>query len=150
MFKFRQKTIFPLCTLALGILWIWLGVTRYGFWNAKTGPASGFFPIIVASVLVVFSIIAIFMSAKEEPAKYDIEVVHLVAAIVGILLSTYLIGLLWSLLIYVVLWMKFYEKMSLRTTLIATVVLGLIVYGTFVFWLQVPFPEGILLETTEI
>lgn len=150
MFKFRQKTIFPLCTLALGILWIWLGVTRYGFWIPKAGPGIGFFPILVASVLIVFSIAAIFMSAKEEPAKYDIEVLHLICAIIGVVIATYFIGLLYALFIYVVLWMKFYEKLSWKTTAVATAVLCVIVYATFVYWLQVPFPEGVLFETTEM
>lgn len=150
MFKIRQKTIFPLCTLALAILWIYLGVTRYGFWSAKSGPGIGFFPILVASVLALFSLVAIYRSSTEEPAVYDKEVLHLLAAIIGVLVSTYLFGLLYSLLVYVVLWMKFYEKLTLRTTVIATIVMIIIVYGTFVWWLQVPFPEGVVFERPEM
>lgn len=150
MFRFRQKTLFPLCTLAIGLLWMYLGLTKYGFWAGRTGPASGFFPIIVSGVLILFSIVAIVRSSAEEPAKFEPEVLHLVCAVAGVLAATHVFGMLCSVTAFSVLWMKLYEKLPWRTTITAAVVLALIIYGTFVYWLMVPFPEGILFETTEI
>ncbi len=150
MFRFRQKTLFPLATLALGVLWMYLGLTRYGFWAGRTGPATGFFPIIVSGVLILFSILAMLGSAKEEPATFEVEVLHLVCAVGAVLAATYVFGMLYSVLAFSVLWMKLYEKLTWKTTLVAALVLAAIIYGTFVYWLMVPFPEGMLFETTEI
>ena len=59
---------------------------------------------------------------------------------------SYLIGFLPTLLLFYIFWLRMMEKMSVRTIIIATVVMTAIVYGTFSMWLKVPFPEGLLLE----
>jgi hypothetical protein len=44
----------------------------------------------------------------------------------------------------VIVWLKWYEKCSWKTTLITFAVIMAIVLGAFVLWLGVPFPKGLL------
>ena len=58
--------------------------------------------------------------------------------------ATFLIGLIPSAGLYVIVWLRWYEKFTWKTTLIAFAVIMAIVVGCFVLWLQVPFPRGIV------
>ena len=64
-------------------------------------------------------------------------------AILGV---SYVIGFLPTLLVFYIFWLRVMEKMSWRSIVIATIVMTVIVYGTFSLWLRVPFPKGLLLE----
>ncbi len=144
--KFNSKSVFALVCIAISVVWMYLGITKYGLWDAKEGPMSGFFPIIIGGVLLLSSIIFFFKSFSMEGAKYDKGAFQLMAAMAAVFGASYLIGLLPALLVFYIFWLRVMEKMPVRTIIISTAVVGAIVYGTFAMWLKVPFPEGLLLE----
>ncbi|MGN1164541.1 MAG: tripartite tricarboxylate transporter TctB family protein, partial [Candidatus Ornithospirochaeta sp.] len=133
-----------LVTTVIGIVWVFLGVSKYGLWNDAEGPMSGFFPTIVGSALIFFSIIGFLQSLTQGKVKFEKSALLIVGSVAMILILNYLIGLLPALLIFYVLYLKLIEKYSWKTTIIATVFFGGIVYGAFKVWLGVPFPKGLL------
>jgi len=64
----------------------------------------------------------------------------------GIILCTFLIGLLPSCLIYIFLWLKLVERAPWKVIIIIEVIIAAIVVGVFMSWLQVRFPVGMLGE----
>ena len=125
---------------------MYLGITKYGLWDPKEGPLSGFFPTIIGGVLLISSALYFIRSFSMEGAKYEKGAIQLAIGMLVIFGASYLIGFLPTLLLFYIFWLRVMEKMPVRTIIIATVVMTAIVYGTFSMWLRVPFPEGLLLE----
>ena len=59
----------------------------------------------------------------------------------------YIIGMLPSMTIFLLVWMKGVEKAPWSHTLIVTVGTMAVLIGVFAIWLQVRFPMGIILDT---
>ncbi|NBK24927.1 MAG: tripartite tricarboxylate transporter TctB family protein [Spirochaetia bacterium] len=144
--KITSKMLIPVFTALAAVLFISFGYVKYGFWHHARGPQPGFFPVIIGSVLLVMSVLAFVTSLKEEGTGYPLENWYPAFGTVLVMLSTLVIGMLPSLAVFVVLWLKWYEKYSWKTTLIVFAVMMGIVVGAFVFWLGVPFPKGIIYD----
>ena len=144
--KFNSKSVVALACIAIAVVWMYLGITKYGLWDPKEGPLSGFFPTIIGGVLLISSALYFIRSFSMEGAKYEKGAIQLAIGMLVIFGVSYLIGFLPTLLLFYIFWLRMMEKMSVRTSIIATVVMTAIVYGTFSMWLKVPFPEGLLLE----
>ena len=144
--KFKSKSVVALACIAIAVVWMYLGITKYGLWDPKEGPLSGFFPTIIGGVLLISSVLYFIRSFSMEGAKYEKGAIQLAIGMLVIFGVSYLIGFLPTLLLFYIFWLRMMEKMSVRTIIIATVVMTAIVYGTFSMWLKVPFPEGLLLE----
>ena len=145
--RFGLVQLIPLSAALMAGVFIWIGLSKYGFWNATKGPESGFFPIVMATALLLVSAISFFQSFSEK--KPVLPSVNWLApmSVVLIMGASLLIGMMPSLGLYVVLWMRYFEKYNWRTTLITTVSIMSIVIGCFVLWLGVPFPQGLIYET---
>ncbi len=138
------KMIFPLFTLLLSLVWIFLGAVQYGMWNPVKGPERGFFPVIIAVILFFASLFAMFRSIKSPTMPpFRKEESYVILSAISIYLSTYLIGLLPTLLVYSLFWLRGFERYPWKTTLLVTLVLTVVVYSVFVLWLGVLFPWGI-------
>ncbi|MDY5613033.1 tripartite tricarboxylate transporter TctB family protein [Dysosmobacter sp.] len=144
--KFNSKSVIALACIAIAVVWMYLGITKYGLWDPKEGPLSGFFPTIIGGVLLISSVIYFIRSFSMEGAKYEKGAIQLTIGMLVIFGASYLIGFLPTLLLFYIFWLRVMEKMPVRTIIIATVVMTAIVYGTFSMWLKVPFPEGLLFE----
>lgn len=144
--KFNSKSVVALACIAIAVVWMYLGITKYGLWDPKEGPLSGFFPTIIGGVLLISSALYFIRSFSMEGAKYEKGAIQLAIGMLVIFGASYLIGFLPTLLLFYIFWLRVMEKMSVRTIIIATVVMTAIVYGTFSMWLKVPFPEGLLFE----
>lgn len=147
MNKFGSKQIIPICTAALAVVWIVVGLQKYGFWRSASGPTPGFVPIIVAVLMLAVSLLAFAQSFKEKDAHYPKENWLVILSGAAIFAATYLIGMIPALAIYVLVWLRWYEKTPWRTTLMVFAVIMAIVIGVFVLWLGVPFPKGLLFNT---
>lgn len=147
MKKFNSKSLIALACIIISVVWIYLGVTKYGLWDPKTGPMSGFFPTIVGGVLLLASVIYFIKSFSLGSTTYDKPALYLMIALVVIYVASMIFGFLPTLLVFYIFWLKVMEKLPLKTIVISTVVVSAIVYGVFSVWLGVPFPEGLLLET---
>ncbi|MEA5010566.1 MAG: tripartite tricarboxylate transporter TctB family protein [Angelakisella sp.] len=144
--KFGSKQIIPLLTAAFALVFIYTGLSKFGFWDEIKGPTPGFVPTIISVILLGISVLAFLQSFKDKKPSYPKENFLVILAGIGIFAFTFLIGMIPTIIIYVILWLKLVEKTPWKQTLIVLAVIMAIVLGVFVFWLGVPFPEGIIFE----
>ncbi len=142
--KSFAKCALPICTALFALVWIYFGLTVYGFWDAKKGPLGGFFPVLVASLLLLASIFALLSASRENLPVFRPESLHLIAVVLAIFAASYLVGMLPALALFLVMWLRWMEKYPWRTTLITAGVIFAVVIGIFALWLQVRFPAGLL------
>lgn len=147
MSKFGVKQIVPLVIAAICALFIYTGLTKFGFWDSTSGPTPAFVPTIICVVLFVICILGVITSFKDtkESKFYKEEFLVIIAAVL-IIAATFLIGLLPALAVFLLLWLKLVEKTPWKTTLIILIAVMALVIGVFVLWLGVPFPEGLIMD----
>lgn len=144
MKKFGTKQIIPLAMAAIGVIFAGIGFIQLGFWNSVDGPMPGFFPSIMAIVMVFASILSFVQSLKEEgKPEYKKEELLVIGAGAGIFAATFVIGLLPTIFIFVILWLKLFEKESWKNIIIVLLVVAAIAIGVFYLWLGVQFPMGL-------
>ena len=145
--KWKLRTGIPLATLVISLVYILVGLKDYGFWKGQ--PTPGFFPIIIAVVLLASSIACFIQIARDkdsEAVRYNRNELMVMLGAAGIILCTFVIGLVPSCLIYIFLWLKFVERASWKVILIIECIMAAIILGVFTFWLQIRFPMGLLLD----
>ena len=145
--KFNLRTVIPLATIVFSLVFILVGLKDYGFWKGQ--PTPGFFPIIIAVVLLVSSIACFLQIARDrdsETVRYNRNELMVMLGAAAIILCTFLIGLVPSCLIYIFLWLKFVEHASWKVIVIIELIMAAIILGVFTFWLQIRFPMGLLLD----
>jgi hypothetical protein len=128
----------------MGIVYAIVGINKYGLWDAINGPKPGFFPTIAGFIMILCSLIALAQSFGEKEATYRLEDMSIVLAVALAIGASYLIGLVPAMLLMTFVWLKFYEKVNLKSSLIVTAVISAIVIGVFVVWLNVYFPTGLI------
>jgi hypothetical protein len=144
--RFGVNQFIPIVTAAMAVVFIWLGLQKYGFWDAFTGPLPGFFPVIISAAMLIASVLAFVFSFKDANPVWPRENWMAVLGGASIIVATYLIGLIPSAAVYVIVWLRWFEKCSWKTTLVTFVVIMAIVVGCFVLWLGVPFPKGLIYD----
>ena len=145
--KFGIKQIMPLAVAALCVVFLYTGLTKFGFWDATSGPTPAFVPTIISVVLFIICILGFITSFKDKKeSKFHKEEFLVIGAAILIIAATFLIGLLPSLAVFLVLWLKLVEKTPWKTTIIILLFLMALVIGVFVLWLGVPFPEGLIMD----
>ena len=82
----------------------------------------------------------------SEAVRYNRNELMVMLGAAGIILCTFVIGLVPSCLIYIFLWLKFVERASWKVILIIECIMAAIILGVFTFWLQIRFPMGLLLD----
>lgn len=144
--KIPSKILVPLITMGIGILFAVISFGQYGFWDSTAmKPTKGFFPGIISVGLIALSVLAFINGLKSPNAEFRLINWYVPAALL-IIGATYIIGMIPSLLIFVFLWLKIYEKQSWTTTLIALAIVAFIVIGCFRIWLDIQFPIGFIGE----
>ena len=139
------RAIIPLATAIVSLVFIVVGLKDYGFWNAQ--PTPGFFPIIIAVVLLASSIACFFQVARDKDSadvKYNRNELMVMLGAAGIILCTFLIGLVPSCLIYILLWLKLVEHAPWKVVITIEIIMAAIILGVFTAWLQIRFPMGLL------
>ena len=145
--KINLRTVIPLATIVFSLVFIIVGLKDYGFWKGQ--PTPGFFPIIIAVVLLASSIACFLQIARDkdsETVQYNRNELMVMLGAAAIILCTFLIGLVPSCLIYIFLWLKFVEHASWKVIVIIELIMAAIILGVFTFWLQIRFPMGLLLD----
>lgn len=143
MQRVNAKVIVPIVMALMAIVFICLGLFKYGFWDNVNGPEPGFFPVIIGAILLFTSILALFQARKEKAPTIDKLEVLVIAGCLVIIVLSYVIGLIPSCILYLILWLKLFEKCSWKSTLKVTVIVSALVIGVFLLWLQVPFSWGV-------
>ena len=146
--KLKAKTLIPLLSVVLGGFWVYYGLTQpgHGFWHPIRGPLAGFVPTLVAAVLTVIGVIGVIQSFKEKDEATPMERWTIVLAAIVNFSLVFLFGMIPTLMLFVFVWLRFYEKVSWKNTITVLVIAFGIVYGAFVLWLRVNFPQGLILE----
>ena len=145
--KIPTKVIVPVVTCAIGILFASIAFGQYGFWDSVAmKPTKGFFPGIISIGLIALSVLAFVNGLKSPTAEFRLINWYVPLAVLLIIAATYVIGMIPSLLIFVLLWLKVYEKQSWTTTIIALLIVSFIVSGCFRIWLDIQFPIGFIGE----
>lgn len=149
MKRIGTRQIVPLCLAVLCGVFIYTGLTKYGFWDSvKKTPTPAFVPTIICTVMLVICLAdVVFGLNKDGKASYFKDEFLIILAAAGIIACTFVLGMLPSLALFVILWLKLVEKSSWKTTAIILAIVMAIVIGVFVLWLKVHFPQGIILET---
>ncbi|MGI5174350.1 tripartite tricarboxylate transporter TctB family protein [Treponema sp. OMZ 840] len=142
--SFVHKLI-PLLCFILGLIILAFSLIKYGFWDNVIGPKSGFYPAIISVCLIGISIPAFFQSFKSTKAVMPKANWLVPLALLLIVISSYVIGMVPSLAVFLLLWFRKLEKLSWKTTLITSAVMTAIVVFVFQMWLQIEFPKGLLL-----
>ncbi|MCC8060427.1 MAG: tripartite tricarboxylate transporter TctB family protein [Clostridiales bacterium] len=142
MKKISSHLILPIVLAIIGIIFFYIGVCQLGFWD--NGPQSGFFPSIIAIILIITGI-ALFVQAWKngEQPEYSKSELIVVAGGLSLIIGTFLIGMIPMIFLYVLFWLKVIEKTPWKQTLIVLAVVAVIVIGVFYEWLQVNFPLGL-------
>ena len=144
MKKIGMKQILPLILAGIAVVFAGIGFTQLGFWHKVDGPQPGFFPTIMATVMFLTSILSFVQSLKEEGRpKYHRDELMVIASGAGIIAAAFIIGLLPSCLLYIILWLRFFEKTPWKSTLTVAAVIMVIAVGVFQVWLGIQFPMGI-------
>ena len=144
--KIKVNTIIPLITLALGVFWIFYGLSNYGFWHPVRGPVTGFVPILISIPLVPVSLIGLIKSFKEPDTPGALENWTIVLAATMTYFLVFIVGMVVALMTFVFIWIKVYEKMPWKQTIICLVIAFVIIYGGFITWLKIPLPNGLIFE----
>lgn len=143
-YKLNSNLIVPTASVCLGGLFAGIGISSWGLWDPLTGPTRGMYPSLIAAALVLVGIIDFVKAFKGSAPVFERKNWLIVLAVLVVILCSYVIGLLASVGIFLLLWLKIAAKQSWKTTLIVMLVMGAIVYGVFIWWLQVSFEEGLL------
>ena len=143
MTRINTRIIAPILTIALGALWIGIGIVDTGIW-VDGRPTSGFFPSLAGALLVFVSVLAIRDElATDSPEFFGMHLYPVIAAVSVVLLAL-VIGFFPALALYAFLWLWKYEAYSLRFSLMVSAISIGAVYGIFRLWLRVPFPQGLI------
>ncbi|HSL86697.1 MAG TPA: tripartite tricarboxylate transporter TctB family protein [Bacteroidales bacterium] len=142
MLKLNTKKIIPLLFIALGLLFALVGYFQLGFWT--DGPGPGFFPSIMAMVMITAGVATFILSMKEEgQAVYIKDEFLVILAGVGIFVGTFIIGLVPTIIVYLLIWLRVFEKISWKLTAIIMSIALFITIGVFGMWLGIQFPMGL-------
>lgn len=143
MAKLNSKKLIPVAFIALGILFLSVSVYQLGFW--VDGPGPGFFPTIVSAVMILSGIATFALSFKDDvKAKYHKDELLVILAGMGIFAGTFIIGFVPTVLVYLFLWLRIFEKLNWKVTLTIVAVSMFITMGVFGVWLGIQFPTGLL------
>ncbi|MCI8947581.1 MAG: tripartite tricarboxylate transporter TctB family protein [Lachnospiraceae bacterium] len=142
MKKIGSKQMIPLATALIGVVFAVIGFTQLGFWDKE--PQPGFFPSIIAIVLVIASIAAFFQTLREEEQpNYNKNELLVILGGLSLIAGTFLVGLIPMVFLYVLFWLKVIEKGTpWKDIIIIELIVAVIVLGVFAGWLQVQFPWG--------
>lgn len=139
--------IIEIIGIIAGLFYMYMGVTKYGIWEGIT-IKGGFMPFVCGAIVTILCILMLVGKIKKgvKAEPFEKKALLPVAAMILILIVNLLVGLLPACIVVSLLWLRFIEKYSWKTSILTSVVLFAFMYGIFSLWLNVPFPEGLLGE----
>ena len=151
----RKDLISSICLFVLGLS-LALQSVRLSVWG-RSGPEAGFFPFIVAVIIIGLSLFTAGRSAlnrtqekgkiSEEREDHRINIFRVSSY--GILMLLYgvsiaRVGFLITSVLFLFLILKYVERQSWKITILLGAASMLISYLLFVYLLKVPFPKGFI------
>lgn len=136
------KFVFPLSLLVLGLVWIFVSITDLGIYGSE--PKAGFFPLIMAVIMIIIAAIDLMYTFKIGKSTFSYMQFLPIIGLFGVIACSYLLGTIPSLGIFLLLWMRVFEKYSWKVTLITTSITLLFIWGVFDVFVSVNFQTGLL------
>lgn len=141
-FGFRQLVILLLAIEAA--VFSVIGFTKLGFWDPVDGPKPGFFPAIMATVMFIVCVIAFVQSFRDDKKpNFTSDEFLVIAGGAGLIAAVFIIGLVPSILLFVLVWMRLIEKSGWKETILVMAISAAIAVGVFQLWLGIRLPMGI-------
>jgi len=119
---------------------------------SKPGP--GLFPFLIGSVLGLLAVIIFFQSLREGPGdegkamwphpQRSLKVIYILIALILYAIGMDYLGFSVSTLLFLGFLLKAIEPQRWTAVLCGSIFGTIVFYGVFRYWLDVPFPEGIL------
>jgi len=126
----------------VGAFWALNGWFNYGFWINK-GPGPGFLPVIFGLLTCTFCVMRLLRPDKDaEPV--DKRALVPIGAIIAFTVSIYIVGFLASAFLFMACWLKSQGSYSYRFSLVLAALVTFFIWLVFEYWLQVPFPTGMI------
>lgn len=130
--KFLKKNSFAICLIILGGL-IFFWTRNYKQVPSGIGPA--FFPRVVATMLILFSAISIYLERNREPEgevspdrQAYIKIGITVASLVAMVLLMQYVHALVGIFVFLVVYLTVIAKENIKKTLLIAVVGTVILY----------------------
>jgi putative tricarboxylic transport membrane protein len=121
---------------------------RLGFRWGTDGPESGFFPFLLATILVVSCAVIIVRAATSKSSKAFATrqqlalVLKVLLPAGGMVLLTQFIGLYVAAVLYMAFYMRWVGKHSWPTTVLLPLMVSLLTFVVFEKFFLVPLPKG--------
>ncbi len=145
--KLGTVSLIPLAAIAVGVVFAYMGLKYYGFWHPKRGPMPGLYPTIVGIGLAAIGVAGVAKSLWEKAPDFNLRDWYVALSVALIIASSYLVGMLPALGVYVLVWLRLVQKAPWKTVAVVLAAVFAIVYGVFILWLQVPFETGVIHRT---
>ena len=141
--KFDSRAFVPIATAILSLVFIGVGLNKFGFWDGQPTPA--FFPTIIAVVLFATSLMCLVQELRSNQASpsYNKNELLVILGAGGVIVGCWVIGLIPSCLLYLLLWLKAVERTPWKVVILIEVFMSVLIIGVFVIWMQVQFPMGL-------
>ncbi len=142
-------TSFSLMVLAAVVIW---DSVRIGFgWIPDQGPASGFFPFIVAALMGLASFanivrVAMHGAEGEDPVFVTVagfgRVLSVLVPVVLYVTGISYLGIYVASAIFIALFMLVIGREGIIKSLAISLTVSVLLFVTFEFWFRVPLPKG--------
>ena len=144
--RVQKKYIIPIAGIVVGVFFLIYSYSKYTVFAANQGPGDGFLPMLLGALLLFASIADMLMARSRTNVSFGAENWSIVLAVAILISATYLIGMIPSILVFSFLWIRMVEKCSWKMTIIALLVIIALVIGVFQLWMDIDFPQGLLIE----
>lgn len=123
--------------------WAIYGWLKFGIW-VEDGPSGGFLPFFIG--LMTF-ILALFGLVSKKSGFPEAITKRNFFPVIGVLVTILLIqifGMIVSSGLFIIGWLVFLEKYNVKKASVIGVSTTIVIYIVFKFFLQVPFPQGLI------
>ncbi len=134
--------VLPGLSVLMGLYW---AVKAFGYrlW-VLNGPGGGLFPLIAGILAIIFGVVMIMRRYRtKKKSDFSVKSIFPVVSVIGIIIASYIIGLIPSLGVFIIAWMVFYEKEPWLKSTAVGIGTALVFYLVFDLWLAVPLPMGL-------
>lgn len=143
-----MRLAFLVALLLLSTFYAVLAFTDLNFLSARGRIAPGFFPQIIGSLLVAFTLYSAIVEFRrgnsDEQISLDWGITVVVAAMLALLIATsHWLGALPGMVIFMLLSLSVLNRGRHLTNLLVGVLLPVGLFSLFRFWLNAAMPPGV-------
>lgn len=143
-----MRLVFLVALLLLSTFYTALAFTDLNFLSARGRIAPGFFPQIIGSLLVAFTLYSAIdefrRPDRDERISLDWGITAVVAAMLALFIATsHLLGALPGMIIFMLLALSVLNRGRHLTNLLVGVLLPAGLFTLFRFWLNAAMPPGV-------